>query len=70
MGGNAGIAQLPGKGRHIVVDQDKAVSWARAGWARANTVKDDPAASRREKELAQALAEIAYAVVELGGGNR
>jgi hypothetical protein len=53
-----------------VVNQDKAVNWARAGWARANTVKDDPAASRQEKELAQALAEIAYAVVELGGGNR
>jgi hypothetical protein len=54
----------------MVVDQQKAVSWARTGWSRANTVIDDPNASQREKELAQALAEIAYAIVELGGGNR
>jgi hypothetical protein len=52
-----------------MVDQKKAVTWARAGWSRPNNVIDDPTASKREKELAQALAEIAYAVVELGGGN-
>ena len=51
-------------------DKQKAVSWARSGWAKAIKVIDDPAASAQEKELAQALAEIAYAVVELGGGNR
>lgn len=53
-----------------MVDQQKAVSRARKGWVRANTVIDDPTASQQEKELAHALAEIAYAVVEPGGGNR
>jgi hypothetical protein len=52
-----------------VVDQKKAVKWARNGWSRAHTVIDDPTASERDKELAQALALIAYAVMELGGAN-
>ena len=55
-----------------MVDRRKnaAVGWARAGWARANKVRDDPAASEREKELAEALGEIAHAVVELGEGYK
>ena len=55
-----------------MVDRRKnaAVGWARAGWARANKVRDDPAATEQEKELAEALGEIAHAVVELGEGYK
>lgn len=48
---------------------EKAVTWARSGWSKANTVKDSSTASPHEKELAQAIAEIGYAIVELAGGN-
>lgn len=51
------------------MDNQKAASWARNGWSRANRIIDDPAATPNEKERAQALAEVAYAVVELSGGN-
>lgn len=52
------------------MDKATALSWARAGWAKANTILDDPTATANEKQLAQALAEVAYAVVELADGNR
>ncbi|BDB58943.1 MULTISPECIES: hypothetical protein [Rhodococcus] len=51
------------------MDAQKAAGWARNGWARANKVLEDPSATPNEKELAQAITEVAYAVVELAGGN-
>lgn len=52
------------------MDKQKALTWARSGWSKANAVLDDPTATANEKQLAQSLAEVAYAVVELADGNR
>lgn len=52
------------------MDKERALIWVRSGWSKANTVLDDPTATANEKQLAQALAEVAYAVVELADGNR
>lgn len=51
------------------MEKSRVLTYARHGWSLANTVIDDPRSSKREKELAQALVSVAYAVVELAGGN-
>lgn len=44
---------------------DTVLSSARGGWSRANSVLIDAQATKQEKELAQALAEVSFAVVTL-----
>ncbi|SHV42040.1 Uncharacterised protein [Mycobacteroides abscessus subsp. abscessus] len=50
-------------------DLKRAIAWACDGWERANKVASSNASSSAEQELGLALAAIAYAVVELAGGN-